>query len=79
MIPNIFTPNGDGVNEVFFIRNKPDATEVIVSNRWGKQVYASKNYQNDWDGGDIADGVYYYRINAGGQSYSGWVELLRGK
>ncbi|HEY5690662.1 MAG TPA: gliding motility-associated C-terminal domain-containing protein, partial [Cyclobacteriaceae bacterium] len=79
MIPNIFTPNGDGVNEVFFIRNMPDATEVIVSNRWGKQVYASKNYQNDWDGGDIADGVYYYRINAGGQTYSGWVELLRGK
>ena len=79
MIPNIFTPNGDGVNEVFFIRNMPDATEVIVSNRWGKQVYASKNYQNDWDGGDTADGVYYYRIKAGGQSYSGWVEVLRGQ
>ncbi len=79
MIPNIFTPNGDGVNEVFFIRNMPDATEVIVSNRWGKQVYKSSNYQNDWDGGDIEDGVYYYRIKAAGQSYSGWVELLRGK
>ncbi|MEQ8425030.1 MAG: gliding motility-associated C-terminal domain-containing protein, partial [Cyclobacteriaceae bacterium] len=79
MIPNIFTPNGDGVNEVFFIRNIPDATEVMVTNRWGKQVYSSSNYQNDWDGGDIADGVYYYRITAAGQSYSGWVEVLRGK
>ncbi len=79
MIPNIFTPNGDGVNEVFFIRNMPDATEVIVTNRWGKAVYSSKNYQNDWDGGDVTDGVYFYRINAAGQSYSGWVEVLRGK
>ncbi|MEP2671520.1 MAG: gliding motility-associated C-terminal domain-containing protein [Cyclobacteriaceae bacterium] len=79
MVPNIFTPNGDGINEVFFIRNIPDATEVMITNRWGKQVYSSTNYQNDWDGGDIADGVYYYRINAGGQSYSGWVEVLRGK
>ncbi len=79
MIPNIFTPNGDGVNEVFFIRNMPDATEVIVSNRWGKQVYSSSNYQNDWGGGDVADGVYYYRIKAGGQTYSGWVEVLRGQ
>ncbi|MEQ8364265.1 MAG: gliding motility-associated C-terminal domain-containing protein [Cyclobacteriaceae bacterium] len=79
MVPNIFTPNGDGVNEVFFIRNKPDATEVMISNRWGKQVYSSKDYQNDWDGGDVADGVYYYRINVAGQSYSGWIEVLRGK
>ncbi len=79
MVPNIFTPNGDGVNEVFFIRNMPDATEVTITNRWGKQVYSSKNYKNDWDGGDVADGVYYYRISAAGQSYSGWVEVLRGK
>jgi gliding motility-associated-like protein len=79
MVPNIFTPNGDGVNEVFFIRNMPDGTEMMITNRWGKQVYSSKNYQNDWDGGDVADGVYYYRINAAGQSYSGWVEVLRGK
>ncbi|MGB4971360.1 MAG: gliding motility-associated C-terminal domain-containing protein, partial [Cyclobacteriaceae bacterium] len=79
MVPNIFTPNGDGVNEVFFIRNMPDATEVMITNRWGKQVFSSKNYQNDWDGGDVSDGVYYYRINAAGQSYSGWLEVLRGK
>ena len=79
MVPNIFTPNGDGVNEVFFIRNKPSATEVTITNRWGKEVYSSKDYQNDWNGGDVADGVYYYRIKAAGQGYSGWVEILRGK
>lgn len=77
MIPNIFTPNGDGVNEVFFIRNKPDATELIITNRWGKEVLHSKDYQNDWNGGDVSDGVYYYVISAAGQSYSGWVEILR--
>ncbi|MGE4017685.1 MAG: gliding motility-associated C-terminal domain-containing protein [Cyclobacteriaceae bacterium] len=78
-IPNIFTPNGDGVNDVFYIRNLPTDAQIIVSNRWGKEVFASNSYQNDWDGGETVDGVYYYRISAGGQAYTGWVEIMRGK
>ncbi len=78
-IPNVFTPNGDGSNETFFIRNKPDAgVKVIITNRWGKQVFSSGDYQNDWDGGEVADGVYFYQIDTGEASYKGWVEILRG-
>ncbi|MEJ2005172.1 MAG: gliding motility-associated C-terminal domain-containing protein, partial [Cyclobacteriaceae bacterium] len=77
-IPNIFTPNGDGSNETFFIRNKPDAdVKLLITNRWGKRVFTSDDYQNNWDGGDAPDGVYYYHIQADGQEYKGWVEILR--
>ena len=76
-IPNIFTPNGDGVNDVFYIRNGEGAN-VTITNRWGKEVFKSGDYQNDWGGGNIEDGVYYYRIMAGGQTYHGWLEIQRG-
>ncbi len=78
-IPNIFTPNNDGSNETFYIRNKPDTeVKLIITNRWGKQVYSSNNYQNNWDGGEEPDGVYYYMIDTGEDSYKGWVEIMRG-
>ncbi|OIP00038.1 MAG: hypothetical protein AUJ98_09595 [Bacteroidetes bacterium CG2_30_33_31] len=38
-------------------------TELVVFNRWGKKIYESKNYQNDWNGDDAADGVYYWILN----------------
>jgi gliding motility-associated-like protein len=80
-IPNIFTPNGDGHNDTFTIRNLPGTgARLIISNRWGKQVFSSNNYTNDnaWNGGDESDGVYYYRLQADGQVFTGWVEILRG-
>ncbi len=78
-IPNIFTPNGDGVNDVFFIRNLPGDAALVVTNRWGKEVFRSGTYQNDWNGGDVADGVYFYRLELPGEAVTGWVEILRGE
>jgi gliding motility-associated-like protein len=78
-IPNIFTPNNDGFNDNFFIRNLPaSGANLIVSNRYGTRVYSSSNYQNDWDGGKESDGVYYYRLEVGSEVFTGWVEVLRG-
>ncbi len=81
-IPNVFTPNEDGFNDVFFIRNLPlSGTQLLVTNRLGKTVYKTDDYNIDnlWDGGDAADGIYYYKlILPGGQGYAGWVELWRG-
>lgn len=61
-IPNVFTPNGDGVNDHFFIDNLINYpySQLEIYNRWGKKVYSTNNYQNDWDGKNVADGVYYY-------------------
>ena len=78
-IPNVFTPNGDGANDTFFIRNIPPGTQVNISSRWGAEVYSSKDYQNDWTGSNYPDGVYFYRINAAGNTFTGWVEIIRGK
>jgi gliding motility-associated-like protein len=78
-IPNIFTPNNDGYNDTFYIRNLPaSGADLIVSNRWGNQVFSSSDYQNEWDGANQADGVYYYRLQVNGEVYTGWIEIMRG-
>jgi gliding motility-associated-like protein len=63
-IPNVFTPNGDGKNDVFEIKgieNYPN-TNLVIFNRWGKKVFEDSNYQNTWDGSNYSDGVYYYIV-----------------
>ncbi len=82
MIPNVITPNGDGKNDKFEIREKIadknykeiDLLEVYLSNelvivdRWGRKVFEQTNYKSgDWDGGNLGDGVYYYVFKGIGQ------------
>lgn len=67
MVPNGFSPNNDGYNDVWFI---PAAqfvrVDVEVFNRWGEKVYSAKNYKNDWDGKykgkPLGIGTYYYVV-----------------
>jgi gliding motility-associated-like protein len=67
-MPNAFTPNGDGKNELF--RIPPGSSiylkEFSVFDRWGKQIFKTKNVADGWDGrwqGKFADtGVYVYII-----------------
>lgn len=79
VVPNIFTPNGDGYNDLLVILNLPASSKLSISNRWGKEVYSATDYQNDWNGGDVVDGVYYYRLVVNGEASTGWIEILRGK
>ena len=62
IIPNLITPNGDGMNDLFIVTNLMDWEQrsLIILNRWGNIVYQSDNYLNDWNGGNLADGVYFY-------------------
>jgi gliding motility-associated-like protein len=77
-IPNVFTPNHDATNQTFYIINlPPTGANLVITNRWGKEVYHSSSYDNKWDGGAESDGVYFYRLSIGGQVYTGWVEILR--
>lgn len=64
LVPNVFSPNGDGSNDFFHILYMEDYpnSRVVVYNRWGTKVYESNNYQNDWNAKDVADGTYYYII-----------------
>ena len=63
-IPEGFSPNGDGTNDVFEIENVPTALSysIEIFNIWGDQVYHSENYKNDWDGGNLPTGTYYYVV-----------------
>ncbi|HRU18519.1 MAG TPA: gliding motility-associated C-terminal domain-containing protein, partial [Bacteroidia bacterium] len=59
---NVITPNNDGKNDVFEVKNLMDfkTRKLTVFNRWGKKVYSADPYNNDWDGGNQAAGVYYF-------------------
>ncbi|MBT1697830.1 gliding motility-associated C-terminal domain-containing protein [Fulvivirgaceae bacterium PWU4] len=83
-VPNIFTPNDDDINDVFFIRNLPqdDNTPVklVITSRWGKSVYTTDKYKNNWKGEGAVDGVYFYQLKVGNaEPLNGWVEILRGQ
>ncbi|PSR55206.1 hypothetical protein AHMF7605_17680 [Adhaeribacter arboris] len=78
LIPNIFTPNGDGKNDTFVPRVTCLPADLKVFNRWGQVVYNQKNYQNTWDGNGLPEGIYYYHLtNNKGNNWKGWVEIVR--
>lgn len=64
-VPNVITPNGDGHNDKFVIKNidKLESSYLRIYNRWGTLIYSSKNYNNEWDGDGAADGVYYWHLD----------------
>lgn len=79
-IPNVFTPNGDGVNDVFHIINIEKRESVVqIYNRWGQQVFEGENYQNDWNADNVSDGTYYYivTLDDGEEQYEGVVTIIR--
>ena len=80
VIPTVFTPNGDLKNDVFDIKNLPEGeNQLTISNRWGKVVFVSENYQRNWDGTGATDGIYFYRLRLpSGEIRKGWLEIMRG-
>lgn len=82
LIPNVFTPNGDGVNDFFEVRNIRlyPGNYVKIYDRWGVEVLSSDNYMNNWNGDDLSEGTYYYIIHVPTLStFTGFVTLLRSK
>jgi gliding motility-associated-like protein len=92
-IPNVFTPNGDGVNDTFKITLEEDNSKTILDvfwnnnlaiyNRQGKLVYSKIDYDGkigEFDGGNLPDGVYFYVLRCFGvkdASYQGYVHIFR--
>ena len=82
-IPNVITPNGDGKNDVFYIPglSKYPGSQLYIYNRWGNQVYQSKDYDNQWNGNGLNEGTYFYILKLNTESgfvdHKGWIELLR--
>ncbi|MDI1354415.1 MAG: gliding motility-associated C-terminal domain-containing protein [bacterium] len=89
-IPNMFTPNGDGINDLYFLKTS-NLTEINfrIIDRWGHLVYELTSSTGNvlWDGknqtgAEVAEGVYYFTLSATGKdgvSYNekGQITLLR--
>jgi len=81
-IPNVMTPNGDGVNDllVFDGLGYHPNTELYIYNRWGTLVYSDANYQNNWNGGGLNAGLYYFVLRLSDGSlpgeYNGHINLF---
>lgn len=84
-IPEGFSPNGDGINDLFVIRgidNYPE-NSIIIFNRWGNKVFEVSPYKNSWDGrsqkglrigGDeLPISTYFYLFDLGNES-----EIIKG-
>jgi len=68
-LPNVFSPNGDGVNDLFSALvpyNYVESIHIQIYNRWGQVIFETTNPDVDWDGKHmetgtlVPDGVYYY-------------------
>ncbi len=64
VVYNGVSPNGDGLNDTWIIEGIQlyPASEVQVYDKWGDMVFSKTGYQNDWNGGQIPDGTYFYLI-----------------
>ena len=70
-LPNIFTPNGDGLNDVLFLSSKALATlnYFRVFDEWGRMVYETKNINDAWDG----------KVNGAPAAIDAFAYVLEGK
>lgn len=90
IVPQIFSPNGDGKNDVFEIKGIEvfPNNQVNIFNRWGSLIYSKKGYNNEWNGsanvkdafgtGKLPSGTYFVVIDFGDnltKSYNGYIEL----
>ena len=86
-IPNVITPNNDGFNDVWYIRDLEGYpnNEVRIVNRWGDEVFEQTPYENKWagtwKGQDLPGGTYYYILiihdNGKDQKFDGPLTIVR--
>ena len=91
IIPEGFSPNGDGVNDTFVILGLDGypSSRMVIMNRWGNKVFEENPYNNNWDGAssfgftvgkkELPTGTYFYILDLGnGQSVlKGFIYLQR--
>ena len=75
-LPNVFSPNGDGFNDIFMENMELD---FIIINRWGQKLYeGNKGWDGTYNGNQVAAGTYFYIVNLpDGEIEKGPVTLLR--
>ncbi|MCB9233429.1 MAG: gliding motility-associated C-terminal domain-containing protein [Bacteroidia bacterium] len=63
-IPSLLSLNGDGINDLFEIKNLKPGTQLQITDYLGRRIFYSNNYQNDWPNGSLilSQGVYFYWV-----------------
>lgn len=75
-VPNVFTPNSDGVNDRFEV-NGIRCKSLVIVNRWGNTVFGTTGIIN-WDGANQNEGVYFYKMEFGcSVTKTGFIQLIR--
>jgi len=80
MIPNVITPNNDGVNDYFYIQGleKYPGTKLSIYDRSGYQVFSSNNYLNNFSGDNLPNGTYFFILKfSDGLEKHGALTILR--
>ena len=82
LIPQVFSPNGDGVNDEFKINLAtrticPDEFEFIIFDRWGQKMLETKDPEFVWKGENCTAGAYVYYLRVGEQKASGFIALVK--
>jgi gliding motility-associated-like protein len=78
-IPNVITPNEDDLNDYFEIEDINPYTMLSIIDRWGKIIYSSTNYKNEWNAPDLSFGTYYYILKdkCAQKEMKGWLSVLK--
>jgi len=79
-VPNSFTPNGDGFNDLWVIKGLEafPNTKLMLFNRWGSEIYSTDAYTNNWNGDKYPDGTYFYILELfTGEAIKGDVTVIR--
>ena len=82
IIPNVFSPNGDGENDFFTIEGILGTSNTVkIFNRWGQVVFEANQYRNQWDGDEVSDGTYFYEVVVQGEPkpFTGHLTILNNK
>lgn len=80
IVPNVFSPNGDGINDSFYFEFPFE--KISIFNRWGIKVFETTKSNIFWDGrttsgNEAVDGSYYYIIETKNNIFKGFIQLLR--
>ncbi len=64
IVPNVITPNGDGMNDVLIFENLEHFpnNHLVLFNRWGQNLFETDGYQNNWDGDGHNQGTYFFTL-----------------
>ena len=81
-IPNVFSPNRDGINDLFKPTGNFSALSMKIYNRYGELIYTSSQLNEGWNGRTTAgatcsEGTYFYIIETEKETFTGSLTLLR--